>query len=144
MPDAANSEVDVRDIARGYLRCSAELSRPDQDPDATWNPETDPDQRAYDSVERAIRVGPAVRAWQLVVAILAQETDDRLAFQAAGPLENLIRLRGAEVVDLVEAEAAHDQRFKWALGKIWIVAKDLPADVVNRIVVASGGAIRLA
>src|SRR5262249_19346776 len=28
------------------------------------------------------------------------------------------RLRGSEVVDLVEAEAARDERFKWALGKI--------------------------
>ncbi|HEX3232783.1 MAG TPA: hypothetical protein VHR41_01210, partial [Gemmatimonadales bacterium] len=52
------------------------------------------------------------------------------------------RLRGTEVVDLVEAEAARDDRFKWALGKIWIVAKGLPPDVVERIVIASGTAIR--
>src|SRR6185437_7240694 len=31
-------------------------------------------------------------------------------------------LRSTEVVDLVDAEAARDDRFKWALGKIWIVA----------------------
>src|SRR5437667_4869392 len=47
------------------------------------------------------------------------------------------RLRGTEVVDLVEAEAARDDRFTWALGKIWIVAKGLPPDVVERIVIAS-------
>jgi hypothetical protein len=52
------------------------------------------------------------------------------------------RLRGTEVVDLVEAEAARDDQFKWALGKIWIVAKGLPPDVVERIVIASGNAIR--
>ena len=52
------------------------------------------------------------------------------------------RLRGSEVVDLVEAEAARDDRFTWALGKIWIVAKGLPPDVVERIVIASGNAIR--
>ena len=52
------------------------------------------------------------------------------------------RLRGTEVVDLVEAEAARDDRLKWALGKIWIVAKGLPPDVVERIVIASGNAIR--
>ena len=51
------------------------------------------------------------------------------------------RLRGTEVVDLVEAEAARDDRFKWALGEIWIVAKDLPPDAVERIVIASGNAI---
>jgi hypothetical protein len=53
------------------------------------------------------------------------------------------RLRGTEVVDLVEAEAARDDRFTWALGKIWIVAKGLPPDVVERIVIASGNAIQL-
>ena len=51
-------------------------------------------------------------------------------------------LRGTEVVDLVEAEAAGADRFQWALGKIWIVAKGLPPDVVERTVVASGNAIR--
>jgi hypothetical protein len=52
------------------------------------------------------------------------------------------RLRGTEVVDLVEAEAARDDRFTWALGKIRILAKGLPPDVVERIVIASGNAIR--
>jgi hypothetical protein len=52
------------------------------------------------------------------------------------------RLRGTEVVDLVEAAAARDAWFKWALGKIWIVAKGLPPDVVELIVIASGNAVR--
>ena len=52
------------------------------------------------------------------------------------------RLRGTEVVDLVEAGVARDDRFKWALGKVWVVAKGLPPDVVERIVIASGNAIR--
>ncbi|MGH7619389.1 MAG: hypothetical protein ACREPM_19400 [Gemmatimonadaceae bacterium] len=52
------------------------------------------------------------------------------------------RLRGTEVVDLVEAGAARDYWFKWAVGKIGIVANGLPPDVVERIVIASGNAIR--
>jgi len=36
---------------------------------------------------------------------------------------------------------AAKNRFTWALGKIWIVAKGLPPDVVGRIVIASGNAI---
>ena len=52
------------------------------------------------------------------------------------------RLRGAEVVALVEAEAVRDDRFTWALGKIWIVAMGLPPDVVERIVIPGGIAIR--
>jgi len=35
-----------------------------------------------------------------------------------------------------------DDRFTWALGKIWIVAMGLPPDVVERIVIAGGIAIR--
>jgi hypothetical protein len=52
------------------------------------------------------------------------------------------RLRGTEVVDRVEAEAARGDRFEWPLGNFWIVAKGLPPDVVERIVIASGNAIR--
>jgi len=33
------------------------------------------------------------------------------------------RLRNTEVVDRVEAEAVRDDRFTWALGRIWIVAE---------------------
>jgi hypothetical protein len=36
---------------------------------------------------------------------------------------------------LVEAEAGRDDWFKWALGKIWIVAKGLATDVVERVVI---------
>ena len=43
---------------------------------------------------------------------------------------------------LLRSEAPRDDRFTWALGKIWIVAKGLPPDVVERIVIASGNAIR--
>ena len=46
-------------------------------------------------------------------------------------------------MDLVEAEAARDERFERALGKIWIVATGLPPDVVEGIVIARGNAVRL-
>ncbi|HEY9505381.1 MAG TPA: hypothetical protein VIQ27_05395, partial [Gemmatimonadales bacterium] len=52
------------------------------------------------------------------------------------------RSRGTAVMDPVEAEAARDDRFTWALGKIWVVAKGLPPDGVERMVIASGNAIR--
>jgi hypothetical protein len=51
-------------------------------------------------------------------------------------------LCGPEVLDLVEAEAARDDRFKWALGKDLDRCDGLPPDVVERIVIASGNAIR--
>jgi hypothetical protein len=43
--------------------------------------------------------------------------------QAFAACKGWPRLYGTEVVDLVEAEAARDDRFTWALGEIWIVAK---------------------
>jgi hypothetical protein len=64
------------------------------------------------------------------------------SYDLSAPMAWNTRLRGTEVVDLVEAEAARHDRFTWALGKIWIVAKGLPPDVVERIVIASGNAIR--
>jgi hypothetical protein len=141
MSEISESASEVAELARGYLRCSAELSSLPQDANAIWSPETNPDQRAYDVVDAAIRNGPAARAWHLVHSVLDQAADNRLAHQAAGPLEDLVRLRGAEVVEFIEDAAASDERFQWALAQIWIRASDQPPDVVRRIVAASGHAI---
>src|SRR5690349_13840787 len=105
-------DPDIEEIARRYLRCSADLSRSEQDEDAAWGPERNPDEAAYDEVRHAIRQGPAARAWALVSTVIRFAPDDRLEVEAAGPLEDLVRLRGAELVREVEAEAACDARFR--------------------------------
>jgi len=142
MPGSPNPESDVEDIARGYLRCSDSLSPENFDPDSAYDPD-DPDERAYEIVHRAIREGPAERAWELVTAVLRLSPDERLGFQAAGPLEDIVRRWGTELVGRIEAEAAADERFRWALGGIWVRSDDLPSDVTARIVAASGDAIKL-
>ena len=94
--------------------------------------------------ERPHRDGPLCRFLSAFLLFVLEPMVAKSILPTLGgtPMVWNTRLRGTEVVDLVEAEAARDDRFKWALGKIWIVAKGLPPDVVERIVIASGNAIR--
>jgi hypothetical protein len=135
--------ADVEFIARGYLRCSAELSREDSDPDASWEPEQNADQGAYELVNQSIRSGPANRAWELVLAVLRLAPDDRLGFFAAGPLEDLVKQHGAALLATIEAEAERDIRFRWALGGIWLSESDWPRAVLERLVRASDGRLKV-
>lgn len=118
MSDTADAEPDVEAIARGYLRCSDSLAPENFDPDSIWDPEHNPDERAYALVKAAIRDGPAERAWTLVTAILRLSADERLGLHSAGPLEDMVRRWGTQLVDRIEALAAADERFRWALGGI--------------------------
>jgi hypothetical protein len=131
------------DIARQYLLCAAELSRDDQDPDSVWEPEINPAQRAYDLVNDTIRRGPSERAWELVTAVLRLAPDERLGHLAAGPLEDLVKRHGEALVDRMESEAARDERFRWALGGIWLREADLPVAELRRIVAASDDRIKV-
>ena len=94
--------------------------------------------------ERPHRDGPLCRFLSALLLFVLEPMVAKSILPTLGctPMVWNTRLRGTEVVDLVEAEAARDDWFKWALGKIWTVAKDLPPDVVERIVIASGNAIR--
>jgi hypothetical protein len=137
-----NSEIGPLDFvtaAKGYLRHGRALH---DNEDLVWNRE-DPDRAAYDAVRDAIRDAPADIAWGAVHQLLRLTPDEELGFVAAGSLEDLVHLRGAEIVALVEAEADRDPRFRWALGCIWLSRGELPDDVLARIVHASGNAIRL-
>jgi hypothetical protein len=131
----------TKHLAAGYLRCVASL-RHNDDPDGVWTPDTDPDQAAYDTIKRAIRTGPAERAWELVLEVLGQTTDENLATEAAGSLEDLVRHQGNNLIDQLEAEAQSNERFRWALGTIWLAEGDLPASVLERVVRASGNKIK--
>ena len=126
-------------VVAGYLRHSAALRA--RDDGRIWDP-ADPDTAAYDALHRLVFGGPAAEAWPLVLALLRATPDGELDVQAAGPLEDLVRVHGAALVGEVEAEAARDERFRWALGCIWLREGDLPPDVLRRVVAASGGAIK--
>ena len=125
-------------LVAGYIRYAEALSV--GVPPAT--PEMSAAESAYDAVERVVRRGPASEAWMLTQAVLRAAPNDRLDVYAAGVLESLVRGQGTALVAEIESAAAGDERFRWALGRIWLTEGDLPADVMGRIVQASGGAIQ--
>ena len=83
----------------------------------------------------------AEAAWPLVLRLIREAPDDRLEYVAAGDLEDLVRVHGPTMIDRIEAQAAADPRFRWALGCIWLSRGALPPDVEARVVAASGGEI---
>jgi hypothetical protein len=131
--------LDMDTVVSGYLRYTGGLQVDDDDD--VYDPD-DPDTIANDAFRRAIHAAPAVTAWELVRALLRRVENDELGNHAAGALEDLVRLRGAELVGEIEAEARDDARFRWALGCIWLSHGELPAPVLERVVRASGGQIR--
>jgi len=135
-------DQDIPSIVAGYRRYVEGLRR-DQDTDPVWAPEGDPDCDAYEQVQEVIRRGPEELAWRYILAILNAASDDDIATEAAGPLEELVRLRGSVLIGLIEEEARHDPRFRWALGQIWLTEGELPADILRRMVDASSGVIKV-
>lgn len=95
--------------------------------------------------ERVISIvswdGDAERARDLMAALVEHAPEELLGDVGAGPLENLIVHRGAELVEWIEHQAWSEPRFFRALGYVWLEKGALPADVEARIVRASGGAI---
>ncbi|HEV3049859.1 MAG TPA: hypothetical protein VGX50_06110, partial [Longimicrobium sp.] len=131
--------LDLDTVIAGSLRYAESLQA--DDPEAIYDPR-DPDTVAHEALNCAIRSGPAAAAWHLIRELLRRTPDDRLGVQAAGPLEELVRRRGAEIVEMIEAEVARDPRFRAALGSIWLSRGELPDPVLERVVRASGGEIR--
>ena len=109
--------LDTAALAEGYLRYRAELRQDDQADDDEYI--ESPNERADSAVNHLLWYGPARRAWEVVLEILRRTPD-------------------------ADAEAERDPRFKWALGCIWLdeESRDLPREIVDRIVAASGGRIK--
>jgi hypothetical protein len=136
MTDSSQGEIDA--LVTGYVRFAGALALGVPSDTA----ELAIAERAYESVGNTVRGGPAALAWELVVRILRSATDERLEMYAASLLEDLVRLRGTEVIAQIEHEAATDQRFQWALGCIWLLVGEVPTELQERIVRASGGSVK--
>ena len=126
------------DLIRGYFGFTDELRR-GVPPDT---PEVAALDHAYTALEREVRSGPIDKAWLLVREVLRRAPDDELAQYAVALLELFVSLRREDAVPFIEREAADDERFKWALGRIYLDA-DLPADSLRRLRAASGNIISL-
>ena len=59
------------------------------------------------------------------------DSDHLIANLAAGPLETLISRHGAELINLIEAEARENKKFHNLLGGVW--RNDIPEDIWVRI-----------
>lgn len=82
------------------------------------NPQEDPDEWLHTALYR----GPdgADEAWPVISALVERAPDDAaLAYVAAGPLEDLIRLHGEHVEDRIVEQARQDARFREALRGVW-------------------------
>ena len=58
--------------------------------------------------------------WQGVLAVLQSDlSPEQFALLAAGPLETLLSRYGADYIERVECEAAHNAKFNYLLGGVW-------------------------
>lgn len=58
--------------------------------------------------------------WEITRAVIDRAgSDEVLAYVAAGPLENLLKMCGPQVIDRVEQEANKSEKFLLALSGVW-------------------------
>ena len=124
------------DLIPRYFRYTEELRR--GIPPNT--PELDALADAYAEFEHIVCDHPIEESWSLVREALQRAPDAELAQYAVGLLEMFVSARRDATVPYIEAEAAKDERFKWALGHIYLDS-DLPDDAAQRLRIASGHAI---
>lgn len=59
-------------------------------------------------------------AWDVLLTLIAEaRSDEHLALVAAGPMEELLKYHGPEVIGTVEAEATTNSPFRSALSGVW-------------------------
>lgn len=76
--------------------------------------------------------------WQAVLQIMQHRlTDEQLTLLAAGPVEDLLALHGAQFIDRIEAEAKRSPAFAHLLGGVW--PRDMAPALWQRVEAARGG-----
>lgn len=97
---------------------------------------------AVDEVNARVSHGDDLAdAWAVTEALIEAADEDSLGYVGAGPLEDFVRRFGARHLPMIEGRARQDAKFRACLGTIWLQSGDLPPDVLDRIVRASGGRI---
>jgi Family of unknown function (DUF6869) len=77
-------------------------------------------------------------AWQAILQIMQHAlTAEQLALLAAGPLETLLALHGAQFINRIEAEAKRSPAFAHLLGGVW--PRDMAHALWQRVEKARGG-----
>jgi hypothetical protein len=95
-----------RDIAQIWIN---QNGCPEKDRDQNWS--------ALRDYESELRDDDPERALAVILEVLALETNAQmLSYLAAGPLEDLISM---DTIDMIEAEARQNEKFKRLLGGVW-------------------------
>lgn len=82
-------------------------------------PDDHPDAWTWEVFFELTQNHPALGLAATRAALAACETADDVALVAAGPLEDLVVLHGAALIDEIEAWAAAAPRFSYALTGVW-------------------------
>lgn len=84
--------------------------------------------------------GDAEAVWQAVLRIMQRElSEEQISLLAAGPVEDLLALHGAQFIDRIEAEARRSPAFAHVLGGVW--QRDIPPEIWQRVEAARGGRV---
>jgi len=79
------------------------------------------------------------KGWLAIQALVRHATtEETLCDIGCGPLEDLLRKHPANFVERVEALAAENERFRFALGCVWLSLEESPEDLCRRYWFASG------
>ena len=79
-------------------------------------------------------------AWQAVLRILEHDLSaEQISLLAAGPVEDLLSLHGAQFIDRIESEAQRNPAFAHVLGGVW--RRNIPAQIWQRVESARGGKV---
>jgi hypothetical protein len=98
---------------------------------------------AWDELNDIVRENPE-KAWEVIRHLVElAPTDDMLDSVAAGPLEDLLRSHGHQLIDRVEERARVDERFRKCLGGVWLSTRDVPRHLLDRFHAASDGELRV-
>lgn len=78
--------------------------------------------------------------WQAVLRIMQRGlSEEQISLLAAGPVEDLLALHGAQFIDRIETEARRSPGFACVLGGVW--RRDIPLEFWQRVEAARGGRV---
>jgi hypothetical protein len=98
---------------------------------------------AFEEVGKRVTFGNDEEdAWAVMIALVEAADDESLAYVGAGPLEDLVRRFGTDLILRIEKTARTNLKFRECLGSIWLSEGALPDWVLARVVRASGNRIR--
>ncbi len=98
--------------------------------------ENNPHFWACEELQDLIRNDPA-NAWAVIEAMWAMDSSERiLANIASGPVEEILCLHGAAVIEKIEVTAEKDAVFKKLLGAVW--QNTMPESIWKRVKTVAG------